>query len=634
MLATLIQQWARRYLRMTHRPRDSPHDAARIRAFFADGIEKFRLSWVVEAIPTLIHISLFLFFAGLLIYLFNTNYTVFRVIFCGVVVFLGAYFLITMMPIFWRDSPYNSPLSPLLPLAFFGITLPLMIIYVLFFVIFCHTSDFVTNSFDIYFDFVGRIFEGMEKAAEQSARKSSPEKDGHILRWTFDALTQDHDLERFFSCILGFYRSDKQVVENPRLSFQSLLIGNLPSALAAYLDRTLRLNDNLVSESDKVRRIVTCVEVAEAIDLVYGVHPILEWHGQLSVEVGHSLRNRDNIGKEDIGMLSKTIIAIIIADVQGNNDRWIALTADQLGKSEDDIRGYLAHGKDNILLASLIHIIHQIISPSSVVNQDMAGYVAFRFPESLCRFDIQATSLSLQHNFCALWNEIVPETRNSEYFSVPRCILRKICPLYIELHPGTDPILDEWIVSSYPLCNNPDHRPGSTPDSIPATPLPPTNPAHTSPHPSDTYSTGHVTDPPQLPIAPASQQTHFIPATSHRVANAIAAPLYNEPTITRPTTVPGPLSSASLIPVSSSAPTGDVHSPADSINQSDHPPHGAAFSSSSRIPDPSYIAPQPASFSDDSVPTNITVLWTHDDIQDTNVAALGGEGHDSSENLV
>jgi hypothetical protein len=28
------------------------------------------------------------------------------------------------------------------------------------------------------------------------------------------------------------------------------------------------------------------------------------------------------------------------------------------------------------------------------------------------------------------------------------------------------------------------------------------------------------------------------------------------------------------------------------------------------------------------------VLWTHDDIQDTNVAALGGEGHDSSENLV
>ena len=593
MLATLIQQWARRYLRMAHRPRDSPHDAARIRAFFADGIEKFRFSWVVEAIPTLIHISLFLFFAGLLIYLFNTNYTVFRVVFCGVVIFLGAYFVITMMPIFWRDSPYNSPLSPLLPLAFFGITLPVMIIYASFFVVFCHTSDFATNSFDIYFDLVRRIFDGMEKGAERSARKSSPEKDGHILRWTFDALTQDHDLERFFNCILGFYRSDKKVVENPRSSFDSLRFGNLPWSMKGYLDRTRRLNDNLVSESDKVRRIVTCVEVAEAIDIVSGVDPILEWHGQLSVEVGHSLRNRDNRGKEEIGLLSQTIVAVIIANVQGSNDRWIALAADQLGKSANDIRGYLAHGKDNLLLANLIYIIRQIIFPS-VVSQDMALAATDWFPVSLCNFDIQATSQSLQHDFCALWNEIVPEAWNRG--TPPFFILRKIRPLYIELHPGT-----EDAPLPYPLCNNPDHRPGSTLDPIPATPLPPINP---------------------------------VPATSHHIAPAIAAPLYNESITTHPSTVPGPPSSASLIPVTSSALTDDLHSPVDFMNQSDRSPHGPASSSSSRIPDPSHIAPQPASFSDHSAPTNITVLWMHDDVQDTNVAALGGEERDPSENLV
>jgi hypothetical protein len=520
---------------------------------------------VVEAIPTLIHISLFLFFAGLLIYLFNTNYTVFRVIFCGVVVFLGAYFLITMMPIFWRDSPYNSPLSPLLPLAFFGITLPLMIIYVLFFVIFCHTSDFVTNSFDIYFDFVGRIFEGMEKAAEQSARKSSPEKDGHILRWTFDALTQDHDLERFFNCILGFYRSDKKVVENPRSSLDSLRFGNLPWAMKGYLDRTRRLNDNLVSESDKVRRIVTCVEVAEAIDIVSGVDPILEWHGQLPVEVGHSLRNRGNRGKEGIGLLSQTIVAVIIADVQGSNDRWIALAADQLGKSEDDIRGYLARGNEDLLLANLIHITRQFIFPSSVINPDMVREVVSRFPKSLHNFDIQATSLSLQHNFCALWNENVSEAQKHVSSSTPHRILGVIRRLYIKLHPGTDHILVEWNVSSYPLCNNPDHLPGPTLDSIPATVLPPIYPAHTSPHPSDTYSPGHVTNPPQLRIAPVSQQTCFIPATSQHIATAIAAPPYNESITTHPSTAPGPM---------------------------------------------------------------------HDDVQDTNAAALGGEEHGPSENLV
>ena len=552
MLATLIQQWARRYLRMTHRPRDSPHDAARIRAFFADGIEKFRFSWVVEAIPTLIHISLFLFFAGLLIYLFNTNYTVFRVVFWGVVIFLGAYFVITMMPIFWRDSPYNSPLSPLLPLAFFGITFPVMIIYVSFFVVFCDTSDFCTNYFDIYFDLVRRIFDGMEKGAERSARKSSPEKDGLILKWTSDALTQDHDLERFFNCILGFYRADKEVVENPRSSFKTVRVGNLPSAMKAYLDRTRRLNDNLVSESDKVRRIVTCVEVAEAIDQAYGVHTILEWHGQLPVEVGHSLRNRDNISKEGIGLLSQTIVAVIIADVQGSNERWIALAADQLGKSEDDIRGCLAHGNEDVLLANLIYIIRQIIFPSpSVVSQHMADMVAVCFPVSLCSFDIQATSHSLQHDFCALWNEMASEVW---YRSTPPFfILRKIHPLYIKLHPGTD---DAPL--PYPLCNNPDHRPGSTLDPIPATPL----------------------------------------------------------------------------PVTISALTDDLHSPVDFMNQSDRSPHGPASSSSSRIPDPSHIALQPASFSDQSVPTSISIPMMHDDIQGTNVPTLRGEERDPSENLV
>ena len=51
MLATLIQQWARRYLWMTH----SPLDAAQIHAFFAHGVGKIWFSWVVEAILTVTH---------------------------------------------------------------------------------------------------------------------------------------------------------------------------------------------------------------------------------------------------------------------------------------------------------------------------------------------------------------------------------------------------------------------------------------------------------------------------------------------------------------------------------------------------------------------------------------------------
>ncbi|KAI0002891.1 hypothetical protein BJV74DRAFT_758743, partial [Russula compacta] len=69
MLATSLQQWARRYLRMTQPARCSPHKRARLRAYFANGLDKFRVGWAVEALPALVHLSLFIFFVGLAIYL-------------------------------------------------------------------------------------------------------------------------------------------------------------------------------------------------------------------------------------------------------------------------------------------------------------------------------------------------------------------------------------------------------------------------------------------------------------------------------------------------------------------------------------------------------------------------------------
>ncbi|KAI0262517.1 hypothetical protein BC834DRAFT_828784, partial [Gloeopeniophorella convolvens] len=68
LLATLLQQWARRYLRLT-RPRYSLHRRARIRAFYAEGVVKLRLPTVVEALPGLLHASVFIFFAGLIVFL-------------------------------------------------------------------------------------------------------------------------------------------------------------------------------------------------------------------------------------------------------------------------------------------------------------------------------------------------------------------------------------------------------------------------------------------------------------------------------------------------------------------------------------------------------------------------------------
>ncbi|KAH9056408.1 hypothetical protein EDB87DRAFT_1813028 [Lactarius vividus] len=110
LLATLLQQWARRYLKITQ-PRYTPHKRARIRAFFAEGVDKFLLPWAVEALPTLLHASLFLFFAGLVVFLRNVDLTIFNMVLSWVGVCAALYGCITSMPIFRHDSPYYTPLS-------------------------------------------------------------------------------------------------------------------------------------------------------------------------------------------------------------------------------------------------------------------------------------------------------------------------------------------------------------------------------------------------------------------------------------------------------------------------------------------------------------------------------------------
>ena len=74
-------------------------------------------------------------------------------------------------------------------------------------------------------------------------------------------------------------------------------------------------------------------------------------------------------------------------------------------------------------------------------------------------------SPELQHDFCAVWNEVVREAQNHGTYSGFVYILREIRHHYISLHQGTDavptafsgdinrfdPIFYE--PSSYPLCN-------------------------------------------------------------------------------------------------------------------------------------------------------------------------------------
>src|ERR1700761_8200686 len=111
LMATSLHQWSRRYISVTQPARCSPEKRARMRAYFSNGVEKMHVPWAVEGLPLLLHLSVFLFFGGLAIFLFNIDDTVFESVIWWIGLFLIVYVLITVMPFVRHDSPYYSPLS-------------------------------------------------------------------------------------------------------------------------------------------------------------------------------------------------------------------------------------------------------------------------------------------------------------------------------------------------------------------------------------------------------------------------------------------------------------------------------------------------------------------------------------------
>jgi Family of unknown function (DUF6535) len=566
MLATMLQQWARRYLRIIQRPRHSPHDGARICAFFARGVNKLCFQLVAELIPGLIHFSLFLFFIGVLIYLFNINPTVFCVVVWWVCVSGAMYLVITIMPILRVDSPFYSPLTPLFFQLYAGL---------LYSVCFSRRLRDLATTYALGFS------KGIEKMAgeEVTKKKTKSKVDKFILKWTFDAhsFAAEDQLDQFFEYIYGFYSS--KLVQDPLHSLAALDSREFSSALMAFLNRTLSSDSSFVTDSDKKQRFIMCVKIADATQstVLRDLFSEARDHNLLrTVDLGRILRS-PNTG-EEIGLCAQTIIAVIIASVEGGDD-WVELAADQLGKSEDDIRRYLAHaqGNDSVLLANWIHMARLISTSSSGINRSMAREAAECILEPSSSFDIQNTLPELQHDFCSLWNEIVPKAQKSGDGSVPHFIVFLLRNLYIDLHPQAVEF-DRFEVLSYPLCFNPQHRAQET--SPP--PLSLWFPTHASSQPPDLSSPGDVPDVPRVSPSPLSEND-LAPAPSEQVAGTNTTPQDHETAISSHNVVPHSASPPAVLPGPTNQPTGDLghHFPAESSMGSS--PSGQASSSLSPI---------------------------------------------------
>ena len=449
--ATSLHQWARRYLRRAQPFRCHPEKRARMRAFFAEGVDSMHIPWAVEGLPALLHLSLFLFFGGVAIFLFHVDREVFSYVICWIGLFCLVYGMITVLPLIWQDSPYNSPLSApawflLTIMAFMIGAIPYYVIWICYFncpcfVLFLGADRLERMKRWIQLHYIGflkyyrRWMLSMSNSAEKMAEEVMSERlskiDSRILDWTITTLGDDESLKKFFEAIPGFINS--KLMKHLEGNLPKKLFEKYMDVLDGFLDRTR--SSNSVEDSEKLR----------LLDIATNAMSLIRFIDRDAMPQGTTAR--------------------ILLSLRERDDRWITLAARAFGLSEQDLRENVALGDDSVLLAILIHVTRRCLRSGLFYH----SYVL----EELSKFDIRNTLPGLQHDFCALWDEIVQEARKEGRYSTPVYILKRICHPYIALHQGTDAAPTAfsastykydvilYIPSSYPLCNLASHRPDS-----------------------------------------------------------------------------------------------------------------------------------------------------------------------------
>lgn len=230
--------------------------AARIRAFLYEGVEKFHMTAVVEAIPTLLHMSVFLFFIGLVDFMFAVNSAIAYIVLGTLVACASLYITITILPAIRLQCPYRTPMSGI----FWRFLECLKFIWEL------RNGIWMAK----YLSIEGSMADDRVALASED----SPElhlRDLGAMRWTLASLTEDSELEPFVEGIaLVLAPFHDQVAHEPL----PLMVNSIRNLL---IDQDLRLFDRIVNllmstrathslrEEQRRRRAFSCMDAITSL---------------------------------------------------------------------------------------------------------------------------------------------------------------------------------------------------------------------------------------------------------------------------------------------------------------------------------------------------------------------------------
>ena len=465
--ATLLRQWARRYLHLTQEPR-GPHKRARIRELTVQGVERLQLQWMSSVLSGLFHLSVLLFLYGLFHH--SNNHVVDLVVLLSALICFGLYLFASIASYFPFGSICHTPLS------FFAWSWSSRLVWLTFKLLYnlsirlrfigIRTRIYLFKSARVH---LGRALRDPGVDMEDLACKRSSILDTSVVSRMFGSLDGHQDMEQFLSAIPGFYSSSWVKKDVPAL--EKLNAKRLAPAIAIFM--AYSLSSGLLTEPEKQKRIKICLRAINADPLLLQC-TFLEILQVPSSDIFRCVdfvrfalqRFLDDDPDSDpwVKDYAQCIVAVAINRVKLGDDAWIDIIQRYLNSQ---LSQYQEEDENDIQLRNLIYLTRRLMA-SRLEDSDQfePGGVWRNILTEVRKFKVTKIAPEVQHEFCSLWNELANIAHGASGMAQSNAthILSIIRTVYVPTHEGTtsaavafspstgdqDSVLR--VPSSYPIC--------------------------------------------------------------------------------------------------------------------------------------------------------------------------------------
>jgi hypothetical protein len=181
-------------------------------------MQAFAVTKTAGALLALLHVIIFLFFAGFVEFVFSFDYVAGCIVLAILCFFGGIYIILTFLPIIWPNWPHPTPFSqdPLKWSLFVFVVLALLAIH-------CFRCFIPSDKFNMVQGRILHFVESLRRTMPNAIRLQWEQIDEKALKWLVEDVDDDDDVEAIIEFIPEFLRHQAGPNRDPYPIIEELL---------------------------------------------------------------------------------------------------------------------------------------------------------------------------------------------------------------------------------------------------------------------------------------------------------------------------------------------------------------------------------------------------------------------------